>query len=145
MIAVPGLRVVLPLAAAAVLAACSGPAGSAGTSAVACPQVIAATDLVYPASGSSGIPDAIGQVVVSGPASTVALTPSGGAAVTSSTQVAVPTPLPSPNTQPVNWQTAFAFPTLAAGTTYTVSITNADVAPGCPGAGPTDLGTFTTK
>lgn len=145
MLALRPLRAGALVALVAVFTGCSGPASTAGTAAQPCP-VLAASNLVYPAPGATDLPAALATIIVSGPVTGIAVTPEhGGTTLTSSTRVALPAVLPSPSVEPVNWETAFAVPTLAPATTYRVTVSDANVAASCPGAGPTTLGEFTTK
>jgi hypothetical protein len=129
-------------AALALLAACqAGPASSGGP---ICPQSIVINSLVYPAPGSTGIPDAVNVLVVGGVVHSLTLQPNAGAAIVTVTPTAIPNPIPSPNSTPLFATAAFTVPVLAAATTYTVTA-NAPAAGPCPGQQPQALGAFTTQ
>ncbi len=102
------------------LAACGGGGATTGTQ-KNCPQSIIVDSLVYPAPGSTGIPDATQVVFVSGAVNQVTLRPTLGPTTVTTLQISVPSPLPLPNAaRALEGETAFALPTLAAATTYTV-------------------------
>ncbi len=89
---------------------------------VACPALAVSVFLNYPASGSSNIVDPQNLIVLSGSNWTTAtLTPKSGSPIVSTQTVAIPNPLPEPNTPLPPPSTAFRFPTLAAHTLYTVN------------------------
>jgi hypothetical protein len=106
------------------LTACGGSTSTPGGSGTVCPVPFILGDLNYPASGATGVVDLQNLIVVSGGAAAAMLTlsPSSGQALTSTAIVAVPKPLPAPNTAiqrtPV---TAFRIPALADHTTYGVT------------------------
>ena len=134
----------IALAAGTALPACEGTSGNVQN--VLCPDVVADKGLVYPAPGATGIPDAVRSVIVSGPVGQVTLTPPSGAAIVSTTPTAVPSPIPSPNATPANTPvTAFAVPSLAPNTTYTVVAVDTSVTLPCAEALPQTLGTFATQ
>ena len=99
--------------------------------------------LIYPKPGSTGIPDAPGQLVIAGYANKVVLQPAAGPPVISTTLVPVPSPLPSPSVSaPGYYAHALAVPTLAPATTYLVTSSE----PGaCGGTDTATLGSFTTQ
>jgi hypothetical protein len=109
-----------------------------------CPTIIISMMLVYPAPGSTGIPDDIGSVVIAGGAYSVSLQPATGPAVVSTTVVPVPSPMPSPSVAipPGTYAQAIAFPTLAQKTTYVVTSTEHSA---CGFVDSRVLGSFTTQ
>ena len=126
------------------LAACGG--GTAISQGHPCPQVVVADFLVYPAPGSTGVPDAAQVVVVSGLVDQVTLRPMVGPLLVTTSQVSVPSPIPSPNADNgSSAKKAFAVPTLLSSTTYTViaELTTRD--PACPFGAPQTIGSFTTQ
>ena len=127
------------------LAACGG-AGTAVGQGHVCPQVIETNFLAYPAPGSTGIPDAAHVVVVIGQVDQVTLRPMVGPPIVTTSQVSVPSPIPSPNAENGSSpEKAFAIPTLLASTTYTAisELTTRD--PACPFGSPQTIGSFTTQ
>ena len=128
-----------------VLAACGGGGTTVGEQRP-CPQVIASNFLVYPAPGSSGIPATTHVVVVIGPIDQVTLRPAVGPLIVTTSQISVPSPIPSPNAQTGGGpEKAFALPTLGNSTAYTVitELTTRD--PACPWGAPQLIGSFTTQ
>ena len=134
---------------AGALTACSGGGATFPPSAIC---NVAATlsgpeYLVYPAPGSTGIPDNVQTIVLSRYTGTVTLIPSPGSAVVSTSPTAVPTPVPSPNaTQQHPAGAAFSVPPLAPATTYQVWTQDVTVATPCAAVtSPALLGSFTTQ
>jgi hypothetical protein len=128
-----------------VLVACGGGGTTIGQG-HPCPQIVATNFLVYPAPGSTGIPDAAHVVVVIGPIDQVTLRPAVGPPIVTTSQISVPSPIPSPNAENgLSPERAFALPTLGASTTYTVisELTTRD--PPCPFGAPQTIGSFTTQ
>jgi hypothetical protein len=137
---------IVSAAAVMLLTSCAGSTTAPIGSGVNCPQVIVTKSLVYPAPGSTGIPDSIASVVVAGPIGKVTLQPSVGLPVVSTSMVPVPSPIPSPNAAPVNPPTtAFAVPPLTASTTYAVIVQDTAALAACPEGGPQAVGSFTTQ
>jgi hypothetical protein len=126
------------------LAACTGGGENADLQPTICPQFVALKTLVYPAPGSTKIPDALGSVVISGPSTQLSLQPStaGQAPIVVATTGPVPSPLPSPNAPPASGTIAFPVGTLAPATTYSVTVQ--DGTGPCPEAQPVNIGSFTT-
>jgi hypothetical protein len=127
------------------LAACGGGGTTVGQG-HPCPQIVATDFLVYPAPGSTGIPDATHVVVVIGPVDQITLRPMVGPPIVTTSQVSVPSPIPSPNAENGSSpEKAFSVPTLSASTTYTVisELTTRD--PICPFGAPQTIGSFTTQ
>jgi hypothetical protein len=107
--------------------------------------------LFYPAPGSTGIPDAIGSVIVTTnpnlPHTWIVVLENlnSGAAVSSSTYAIVDPPFPKPNAPPpftASYQ-GFLLPNLAAGTSYRVFLK--DKSTSCLASWPSTAPTFTTK
>jgi hypothetical protein len=115
----------------------------------ACPAVftIAQEFLIYPAPGSTGIPDSPPAIVVARPTSELVLQPAIGSPIVTSSPAAVPSPLPSPNAQHpgITVYSGFAVPPLTPATTYTVTGHDISTDPSCPGDYPQLLGSFTTQ
>jgi hypothetical protein len=109
-----------------------------------CPAIAAVQyRLIYPAPGSTAIPDSPNVIVVEPKGLGVELQPPTGPIVLASMPTAVPSPIPSPNASPFGpGLGAFSVPPLAAATTYTVSTAPAGVE--CNPA-PQTLGSFTTQ
>jgi hypothetical protein len=108
-----------------------------------CPQILIHMFLIYPAPGSTGIPDAIGPLVIGGGASKIVLHPATGPDVVSTTVVPVPSPIPSPNVSaPGSYAQALSVPPLAPATTYLVTSTQITA---CGTPDTQTLGSFTTQ
>lgn len=127
------------------LAACTGGGANADLQPTICPQIIVLKTLVYPAPGSTNVPDALGSVVISGAGTQITLQPasSAQAPIVVETTGPVPSPLPSPNAQPKGPLVAFPVGTLAPASTYYVVVQ--DGTGPCPEAQPTNVGSFTTQ
>jgi hypothetical protein len=107
---------------------------------------IAQQFLVYPAPGSTGIPDDVKTIVLLRSTSTVTLIPSSGPPMVTTTAVPIPSPLPSPNASAQHPAgAAYSVPPLAAATTYQVWTQDGGFSPNCPPLGPFMLGSFTTQ
>ena len=109
-----------------------------------CPAVTAVQyRLIYPAPGSTAIPDALNLIVVEPNAAGARLFPPSGGFVPAIMPTAVPNPLPSPNAAPADpAMVAFSVAPLAAATTYTVLVGSFGV--DCDAGGQT-VGSFTTQ
>jgi hypothetical protein len=125
------------------LTACGGSSSTPSGSPTVCPVPLVLGDLNYPAAGATGVVDSQNIIVVSGgaPTATLSLSASPEPTLATTAVVAVPNPLPSPNTAIQRTPaTAFRIPALAAATTYNVT-----------GLGPgtcsteTQYGSFTTR
>lgn len=132
------------------LAACGGAGTAGGTvcplSAPAAIPFLPQEYLVYPAPGSTGIPDNVQTIVVSRSTSKLTLIPAGATPVVTTTQAAVPSPLPSPNAPQHGAAAAFSVPALAASTTYQVWAQDGLFATPCGGPGvPFAIGSFTMQ
>jgi hypothetical protein len=130
--------------ATAVLVACNG-RSSAPIDQFGCPIDSVLEQLIYPAPGSTGIPDAVSPIVLGSPIATVTLQPPRGSPIVAT---AVPNPIPSPNAAPrTSPISAYVVPTLAAATTYTVIAQAPPPGPigGCPAQPAQTLGSFTTQ
>lgn len=127
------------------LAACAGGGATSQLQPTICPQIIILKTLVYPAPGSTNIPDALGSVVISGAGTQITLQPmgSGQPPIVVATTGPVPSPLPSPNAPPKGPLVAFPVGTLAPASTYSVTVQ--DGTGPCPEAQPTIIGSFTTQ
>ena len=134
----------LALMCAAVLTAACNTGRSVYGNIFPCPAIAAVQyRLIYPAPGSTAIPDAPNVIVVEPKGFAVELQPSTGTTVFASVPTAIPTPIPSPNASPLGTTLgAFSVPPLAAATTYTVSTAPSGVE--CIPPSQT-LGSFTTQ
>lgn len=141
-----------------VIAACGGsgsPASNVATCGPPPPSAAPPLVLVYPIPGAVGVPIALGEAIFLGPYSldTVAITSSSGAAVSTGGFMVAPSPLPSPNAAPSNYNPASGpfiavpVPTLSPATTYSVTYSYqgyADSPPSCTSTVTLPLGSFTT-
>ena len=128
--------------AAALTAACN--TGRPLSDPHVCNALVVQDQLIYPAPGSTAIPDALNVIVVAPQVAFVELQPASGATVFAVAPTAVPSPLPSPNAPgqfSAAARVAFSVPPLAAATTYTVI---AEPFSG-PCGFPQTLGSFTTQ
>jgi len=124
--------------------ACAGGGATSQLQPTICPQIIILKTLVYPAPGSTNIPDAIGSVVISGAGTQITLQPtgSGQSPIVVATTSPVPSPLPTPNAPPKGPLVAFPVGMLAPASTY--SAVQDGTGP-CPEAAPAIVGSFTTQ
>lgn len=115
------------------------------------PQIVT---LVYPADGSTAVPDSPGSIVfqkVKGGALSgveLTLTPPSGSPIVA-TPGPVPSPLPTPNTPPSPGAglIAFTVPALAPATAYQASVAGSITVPGsiCGQSSLAGAGSFTTR
>ena len=139
----------LALASTAVaLAACSGGGATLPPAICSFAKVLSTPEyLVYPAPGSTGIPDNVQTIVLARFTAKVTLIPATGTPIVSTSPTPVPSPLPSPNAaQQHPAGAAFSVPPLAAATTYQVWTQDVTVATPCEAVtAPALLGSFTTQ
>lgn len=134
---------------AVALAACSGGGATTPPGAICnVPAILSAPEyLVYPAPGSTKIPDNVQTIVLSRFTAKVTLIPPAGTPVVTTSPTPVPSPIPSPNAaQQHPAGAAFSVSPLAAATTYQVWAQDVTVATPCVAVtAPTLLGSFTTQ
>ncbi|MBV8299015.1 MAG: hypothetical protein JO083_05685 [Candidatus Eremiobacteraeota bacterium] len=132
------------------LAACSGGGATTFPPAVICnvPAFLGEPEyLIYPAPGSTGIPDNVQTVVLSRFTGKVTLIPATGTPVVSTSPTPVPSPIPAPNAaQQHTAGAAFSVAPLAPAMTYQVWAQDVYVPAPCAAVtAPTLLGSFTTQ